>query len=69
MDCQDEHFKMYDVSVIAWCAEDDLWATIQDDKVHSEGLPESNFIAAAQIHDIEVRLERLLDSESLPQLC
>jgi len=68
MDCQDEHFKMYDVSVIVWCAQDDLWATIQDDKVRSEGLLETNCIAAAQIHAVEVRLERLLDSESLPQL-
>lgn len=68
MDCQDECFKMYDVSVIVWCAQDDLWATLQDDKVHSEGLPETDVIAAAQIDAVEVRFERLLDLESLPRM-
>lgn len=32
-----------------------MWATIQDDKVRSEGLLETNCIAAAQIHAVEAR--------------
>lgn len=34
---------------------DDLWADVYDEKLHPHGLPLTNFIAAAQIHDIEAR--------------
>ena len=34
---------------------DDLWDMIYHSSLHANGLPESYFIAAAQIHDIEAR--------------
>jgi len=35
--------------------QDELWDIIYSDSIHPHGLPEAHFIAASQIHDIEVQ--------------
>jgi len=47
-----------------WCffPQDELWDIIYSDSIHPHGLPEAHFIAASQIHDIEVQLPQVFGS-------